>query len=405
MRVTYIHQYFTTPSRGGGTRSFEMARRLVAAGHQVSLITTQQEPSDSTSWFITNESGIQVHWLPVPYSNKMSNGRRMVAFLKFALASALRAASIESDVVFATSTPLTVAIPGIYASWRRRIPMVFEVRDMWPDVPIALGAIRQRWMIWVAKKLEMLAYRHAKHVVALAPGMKDDIVRKGIAPNKVTVIPNGCDLELFGETSASQPSVRLEFPWLGDRPLVICAGTLGRVHGLSYLVHVARHAVKLHADIRFVVIGNGAERDRVVKLAEEFGLFNVNVFFFAKVSKTEVARWVKAADIIACMITGPREVWKDAVQNKFFDAVAAGKPTASNFEGFQSKLAVENKIGIILSPEDPKGAADQLVAALENSQWLSEVPARSRVLAHGEFNRDYLGAQLLGVLERAISKG
>src|SRR6185295_8166233 len=116
MRVIYLHQYFNTPDMAGGTRSYEMARRLVAAGHEVHMVTTWREPTDKTGWFVTSEAGITVHWLPVPYSNYLSYARRIRAFLRFAWASSRKAAALPGDVVFATSTPLTVAVPGIYAS-------------------------------------------------------------------------------------------------------------------------------------------------------------------------------------------------------------------------------------------------------------------------------------------------
>ncbi len=142
MRIIYLHQYFNTPEMAGGTRSYEMARRLVAAGHRVDLVTTWRDRTEKKSWFVTEEAGIVVHWLPLPYSNQMNYRQRMKSFIRFAWASSRRAAGFKGDVVFATSTPLTIAFPGLYAAVRRRIPLVFEVRDLWPEVPIAMGVFR-----------------------------------------------------------------------------------------------------------------------------------------------------------------------------------------------------------------------------------------------------------------------
>src|SRR2546425_1300679 len=110
MRVIYLHQYFNTPEMVGATRSYEMARRLVAAGHDVQMVTTWREPSDRTDWFTTQEAGITVHWLPLRYSNHMGFVARLYAFLRFAWASSRKAASLTGDVVLATSTPLTIAV-------------------------------------------------------------------------------------------------------------------------------------------------------------------------------------------------------------------------------------------------------------------------------------------------------
>jgi UDP-N-acetylglucosamine:LPS N-acetylglucosamine transferase len=142
MKIIYLHQYFNTPTMVGSTRSYEMARRLVAYGHEVHMITSWREDDGRKNWFKTEENGINVHWLPVPYSNEMGFYERIKAFVKFALGSAKKAIELKGDIVFATSTPLTIAVPGIIASKINRIPMVFEVRDLWPEVPVALGILR-----------------------------------------------------------------------------------------------------------------------------------------------------------------------------------------------------------------------------------------------------------------------
>jgi len=402
MHVIYIHQYFTTPNMSGGTRSFEMARRVVAAGHRVSMITSNRETATHFGWHTTQEAGIEVHWLPVAYSNRMSYPKRIWAFVRFAFASARRAASIQGDVIFATSTPLTVAIPALYASWRQNIPMVFEVRDMWPAVPIAMGAFRNPMLVWLARLLEKTTYQRSAHIVALAPGMKDDVVATGIPTKKVTVIPNGCDIDVFGKTPTKKIGPREKHGWLTGRKLVVFTGTLGKANGVSYMARVAVCVKAIDPEIRFVVVGDGADSLAVRKTAEQGGVLDLTFFMFPSLPKHEAAQWVRSADMVMCLFTGPQAIWKDAVQNKFFDAVAAGKPTASNFEGFQSLVAVEHGIGVILDSEDAAVAAKQLVETLNNAQWLEGVESRSRVLAEGEFSRDHLAQRLLTVLANTM---
>ncbi len=140
-------------------------------------------------------------------------------FLRFRAArrSARRPASIKGDVIFATSTPLTIAIPALFASTLGRTPFVFEVRDMWPDVPIAMGALRNPVAIWLAQRLEMAAYRRAKHVVALAPGMREDIIKKGIPPEEGLRHPRTvANFYVFAAAPPASPP-RLEYEWLGHR--------------------------------------------------------------------------------------------------------------------------------------------------------------------------------------------
>jgi glycosyltransferase involved in cell wall biosynthesis len=403
MKVVYLHQYFNTPSMAGGTRSYEMARRLVAAGHEVDLVTTWREPGRPRDWFVTDEAGIRVHWLPVAYSNSMGYGPRVRAFLRFAWESARRAASLGGDVVFATSTPLTIALPGIYASWRNRIPLVFEVRDMWPAVPIAIGAIRNKLLVRAAVALERFTYRYSAHIVALAPGMADDIVASGVPRDKLTVIPNGCDLDVFAAPVSSR-SPREEFAWLGSRRLVLYAGALGRANGAGYLVRLAGEVAKLDREVRFVVVGEGAERESIREEARAAGLLDRSFFMFDPMPKRDLVRWLHAADIVTALFTGPRVIWKDAVQNKFFDALAAGKPIACNFEGWQSQIAVETGVGIIMDRDDMPSAARVLVAAIRDDEWLAAVPARAMELVRTRFERGMLAAELEKVLRSVVAR-
>ena len=153
----------------GSTRSYEMARRMVAAGHEVHLITSRRDQNGSASgWCVECIDGIQVYWLPVPYSNNLGYLARIQAFFGFAVRSSLKTLEINTNVVFATSTPLTIAIPAIFAKKRKRVPMVFEIRDLWPELPIAVGALKSPVTIWAARLMEKWAYKNADAVVGLS---------------------------------------------------------------------------------------------------------------------------------------------------------------------------------------------------------------------------------------------
>ncbi|HEX2810990.1 MAG TPA: glycosyltransferase family 4 protein, partial [Kineosporiaceae bacterium] len=230
MRIVYIHQYYVTPQMPGGTRSYEITKRLAAAGHEVHVITTDYRAARSSfTWQATHEHGVHVHWLRVPYSNVMSYRRRLWAFVHFALGSTALAVRLDPDVVLATSTPLTVAFPGVIASRLRRARFVFEVRDLWPELPIEIGALRNPLARRLAFALARTAYRNASNVIALSPGMAAGVAAHGFPPERISVIPNGCDTDLFAVSPAQVQRLRDQYPWLGSRPLVLYAGTFGVV--------------------------------------------------------------------------------------------------------------------------------------------------------------------------------
>lgn len=402
MRIVYLHQYFVTPQMSGGTRSYEMARRLVARGNKVTMITADPKPSPGScgKWRRENIDGIEVLWLGVPYDNSFSVLARLKAFASFAFRASWKALRTPGDVVFATSTPLTIAIPGIIGSVFRRRPMVFEVRDLWPDVPIALGFLTNPVMIWLARGMEWLAYHAAHHVVCLAPGMREHVVTRGIPTKRTSVIPNGCDMDEFRHSDDLREEGRSELGFSEEHKVVVFTGTLGKANGIDYLVDIASHAVGLMEQIRFVIIGDGAMRAPAEELARKHGLLGEHVYFLGKRPKHEMPKWLGAAEITLALFKGPKILWKDAVQNKFFDSLAAGRPVASNFDGWQSRIAEEYKIGITIDQDDAKAAAEKLVAALVDDLWLENACATARTVGANRFARDAQAEELSIVLQR-----
>lgn len=341
-----------------------------------------------------------VHWLPVLYANQMSYAQRIGAFFQFALRSAGRAASIAADVVFATSTPLTIALPAIYASRRQGIPMVLEVRDVWPEVPIALGAVKGP-LIPFARWLERFAYRNAAAIVALSPDMKASMVNR-IGPSaSVHVIPNSSDIEMFSVPKAEGQQFREQYDWLRDRPLILYAGTLGLVNGVGYFVHIAAALQEIAPEVCCLVVGNGREEDLVRSTAKMFGVLDRNFFMLPSLPKKAMPPLLSAADITTSFVIDVPALWANSA-NKFFDSLAAGRPIAINHEGWQADLLRESGAGLVLPANDPAAAAQSLARAIADEQWLAQAATAATELAHSHFDRNQLASQLETILVQAV---
>lgn len=402
MKITYLHQYFNTPGMSGGTRSYEIARRLVEMGHEVNMVTSWREPDGRKHWFQTNESGINVHWLPVPYSNRMGFRARITAFLKFALRCSTLAASLDSDIIFATSTPLTIAFPAVFASYKRSVPMVFEVRDLWPEMPIAVGALRNPLLVKAARALELWAYRHSSAVVALSPGMKSGVIRTGYPSSRVAVIPNSCDNADFANDPDSASQFRAARPWLGNNPLLIYAGTFGRINGVGYAVAIAKELLLLGSSIRILLVGDGAEWEAVKQQAENAGVLGVNLFIEKRVPKNEVTALFSASSMSSSLFLDLPEMRINSA-NKFFDALAAGKPIFLNYGGWMHDLVLKHRCGISAWGRPLDKVARELDSRLNDSAWLNRAGCSSRILAESYFDRDLLASQLERVLVGAVN--
>lgn len=404
MKIVYLHQYFTSPDTPNGTRSYEMARRFAAAGHDVHVVASRHSESKLVPrWSLQNLDGMTVHWIPVKYETRMGFFKRMTAFLVFAVLAAWRARQLKADVVFATSTPLTIAIPGVFAKRGRRAPMVFEVRDLWPEVPIAMGVLNLPFLQWSALKLEQFAYRNSDAVIALSPGMAEGVAQKGVSRNKISVVPNSCDNSLFDVPAEVGQGFRDERPWLGHRPLVVYAGSLGRANGVGYFAQLAHQVRNLESEIRFLIVGDGPERASIAQLAEKLGVLNTNFFMEGGIPKSSIPALMSAATISTSFFIPVKEL-EETSPNKFFDALAAGRPVAINHGGWQADLIHDNELGVVMDATDLKKAAESLVAFLRSEQRVEAARTNARRLADGQFDRDRLTAIVLKVLEDSAGK-
>jgi len=402
MRILYLHQYFVTPAEPGGTRSYQMARRW-SADHEVMMITTDRDASNTfRGWRQRDVDGIKVHSCSVPYSNHMSYRERIRAFGSFATRAGQYAASLGGDVVFATSTPLTIAIPGAIASRRLGVPMVFEIRDLWPEMPIAVGALRSRPLIRAARALERFAYRNSSRIVALSPDMAKSVIASGYPRECVRVVPNSADNAEFESAQRGTGAVFSALPQLLDRPFIAYCGTLGELNGVDYLVELAAESLRLGDPLGFLIVGDGKDKSRVEARARELGVLGTNLWLHGPIPKRDVMSVFATAVACCSLFRDIPEMWANSA-NKFFDSLAAGKPAIINYGGWQADLIGEESCGLVLPPGKPAQAAALLRDFVRDPARLAACAANAKRVALSRFDRDQLSRDLLAVLQDAVS--
>ena len=381
----------------GGTRSYEFARRLVLMGHEVNMITTYREKKIN-KYFVTREAGINIHWIPIYYSNHLNFSSRIIAFLKFAWFAYFKAKNISADLIFASSTPLTVSIPGILLSKKKKIPLIFEVRDLWPSVPIALKVLKNNFICFLAKQLEDFVYRYSKVIIALSPTMKKNIIiNNKISSSKIIVIPNGSDLKEFKYSSKLEKKFRKKRLWLGNNPLLLYAGTFGKVNNLQYAVNLASALYKINSNIKILLVGNGIEKDNLIKIAKKKKVFQRNIFFEDSVSKYQIREYFSAATICASFVISIKEAWANSA-NKFFDTLASGKPIFLNHGGWMYDIVNRNNLGIATHSTSIVEVAKKLDSFIKNKTLVKKSSKNSLIVAKRFFNRDILAKNLEEVL-------
>ncbi|HBL03383.1 MAG TPA: glycosyltransferase WbuB [Aeromonas salmonicida] len=406
MKVLYLHQYFATPESNGGTRSYEMAKRFVENGHQVEFITSSAFMSSSfhfhNGWNQLELDGIKLNVLHLAYSNKDSFYSRIIKFINFSVRATIKALAIKSDVVLATSTPLTIAIPAVIYSKIKKVPMVFEVRDLWPELPIAVGAIKNPVVIKIAEWLEIFAYKNAKRLVGLSPGMCDGIIRRGIAPEMVTLATNSCDTSLFDVAKEIGIEYRLnKLSFISDRKLVVYTGTFGLINNVKYMVDLALASLTQGSDICFVAIGDGMQKKEITAYAKKSGVLNKNFYVLDPVPKVEIVNVLSAADISLSLFGPIPEMWHNSA-NKLFDALASSTPIAINYGGWQKTLIEENHCGLVLDPHNVTHSASMLHSFLYDEVRYKQAEQACRHLAYNEYSRDLMARRLQDALLAAV---
>jgi len=376
-----MHQYFGTRASTTGTRSYEFSKFLLRRGHRVTMLTSGRDNVDgfncrSGQGFARFETdGIEVIAINAAYNNPhkgtgMNGAKRMLHFLDFARLAARVGRQLQRpDVVFATSTPLTIGLPGIRLARHFSVPFVFEVRDLWPDALINVGALKNPVVIWWLRRTERRLY-HA-------------------------------DLDLFRpDIDGSAERARLG---LGDRFSAIYFGAMGRANGLDYVIEAARELQQRARDhIVFVLHGDGGMRPQLEELARRHELRNV-VFSNLVPDKAAVARIVAGCN--ACMTiyaaTDKEQTWSP---NKMFDALAAGKPVLINVPGWLGETIQENRAGRSLDPQRPAALAETVEELAARPGLCAEMGRNARNLAEAQFSREALAARLEEVLRSTIDR-
>ena len=402
MKILYYHQHFSTPSGSTGTRSYEMARRLIQHGHSVTMVCGSYgmgKTGLSAPFVGGRRSGvideINVIELELPYANRDGFFRRSLTFMRFAFRSAVIALSSSYDVVFATSTPLTAAIPGITAKLFRRKPFIFEVRDLWPELPKAMGVITNPVVLMLLSWLEWMAYRSATSVIGLSPGIVDGIKKRAGAGKQVAMVPNGCDLDIFRGAA----EVRDESAEAGPGESVcVFMGAHGLANGLDAVLDVAAELKKRdRTDIKLVLIGDGKCKPALQQRATAEKLDNID--FMDPVPKTELHTLLRDADVGLMILANVSAFYFGTSPNKFFDYIAVGMPVLNNYPGWLAEMITREEAGIAVPPEDRGAFADALVYLADHPVERRKMGLNARRLAETEFDRDKLAEAFVAEFE------
>ncbi|MBN2562305.1 MAG: glycosyltransferase family 4 protein [Phycisphaerae bacterium] len=400
MHIIYIHQHFCTSEGSGGTRSYDVSRHLVSMGHKVTVICGVLDISglEMAPWYRPFRrccmDGFDVIICNVLYSNAQGFMARLWSFLWFAFLASIAAMLVrEPDVVFATHTPLTVGIPGFVAARAQRVPFIFEVRDLWPESDIISGNLKENWFTRCVEALEVFLYAKADKILLVSPGFEKRLLERGYPRAKLRTVLLGADGDIFTEL---RPNVEFRSEYgLEGKKVAVYTGVHGRANGLDYVLDAAER-LKDRQDVAFVLVGDGMEKPRLVRRAEEMGLTNVR--FVDYVPKTELPGILAVCDIGLMILANVGE--RPVTPNKIFDYMFVGLPSIVNFAGPTIDMVRADGTGTYADPARPEDLAERVVYWAEHPDEAKAVGVRAREVAYAKYDRRRIAGQLAETFEQ-----
>ena len=396
MHILLIHQAFAALDEPGGTRHHELARHLARQGHQVTIIASPVSYLTGTSQRKepgkrTDDLGVTIirsYTLPALHRSFIW---RVFSFFSFMISSFINGLFVKKvDLIWGTTPPIFQGPTAWLLARLKGVPFLLEVRDLWPAFAIAVGVLKNKFLIQLSEWLEGFLYRHADQVIVNSPGFIDHVKSRDAA--QVTLIPNGADPEMFDPESQGL-SFR-EKHNLDDKFIVLYAGAHGMSNDLEVVLKAAEN-LKKNDNIRIVFLGSGKEKPHLQILAEEKGLSNV--LFLPPVPKLEMRVALAAAD--ACLaILKPIEMYKTTYPNKVFDYMAAGRLVILAIDGVIREVVESANAGVFVPPGDPKALSEAIQDLASNPSKCERLGENGRKMIEEKFSREELANQFTALL-------
>lgn len=404
--VLVFYQHYRSASEPGGQRPQRVVNALAESGLSVVLHTTCNIPGcTARRGHFRQEANLTTVRVHVSYSQNMVPLRRTISFLSYALGCCVAVVRHRPRLIFASSTPLTVAIPGLFGKVFLRLKLVFEVRDSWPEIPIALGFLRNRLLQKIASRVEMMVYRRSDTLVALSPEIEQRIRRLTAEDVSVHFIPNMSDLRTFQNEQSS-----LEDFW--DLPsgltdprgkIITYFGTLGHVNNPAFMVRLAKELADISDSYRLVCVGSGSEKERAIDEAHSTGVLDKSMFFLPQTSQRALVPLLRES-LCSLSVVLPVQALFNHSSNKVFDSLAAGVPVVSNHGGWLAERVEAQGAGFTVDSTDARRAAREIDSRFSSSGVRREMSLRALALATLEFDSADQLQRLVRIVRADLTK-
>ena len=403
MHILFLSHYFPPEVNAPASRVSENAKRWVKTGHQVTVLTCAPNHPKGIPYpgyenklcQMEDWEGIQVVRVKTFLSANKGVKKRILNYLSYMAAAIIlcgRAGKV--DLVVSTSPQFFCGMAGYFVSRLKRVPWVLEIRDLWPESIVAVGALTNATIIRSLEAVETFLYRHAAHVIAVTHAFKRHIQERGVPEKNISVITNGADLAQF------KPQVRhnkfRSNHRLDGKFILSYVGTHGMAHGL-YTVLKAADRLRSRKDILFLLVGDGAERDGLLIAKEKMALNNL--LMLSQQPKNKIPEIIAASD--GCMVLlKDTPVFRTVIPSKIFEAMAMQRPIVLGVEGESKAIIERGQCGLCIEPENDEQLAEAAVRLADDRQLAKKLGDKGRCFVQTFYSRDVLAAEYGIILEK-----
>jgi len=403
MHTLLIHQSFVGPNDAGGTRHYELARRIVERGENFTIVASDVSYLTGEKTESVNEEnydGVRVLRAYTYPALHRSFAGRLISFFSFSVTSffvaLFRAGKV--DVVMGTSPPIFQSLSAWMIAALRRRPFVLEIRDLWPEFIIDMGLLKNPLAIRLSRFLENFLYARADFLLVNSPAYVDYLIEKGVTKERITFIPNGVDVSMFDPT-ADGKEIREKFG-LKEKFVIVYAGAIGVANNLDLLIDAAKE-LQNNSEACFLIVGDGKERVRLQARAEELNL--KNVIFTGAQPKSEMPKFLACADACVAVLQDIK-MFRTTYPNKVFDYMAAGRPVLLAIDGVIREVVESAQGGIFISASDAKELSDAILHLSADRMGAKEMGRRGRDYVGKNFNREEQSKQFANFLKKTVKE-
>ena len=401
MRILFLSHYFPPEVNAPAVRTHEHCREWVQCGHEVHVLTCVPNHPQGRIYdgykrrFATQHEtvdGIQVHRVCTYTSPNKGFLRRTLGYASYMFAASLASLRLpRPDVLVATSPQFFCACAGFLASKLLRRPWIFELRDIWPESLVAVGAIRNKAIMQFLERIELLLYEDADAVVALTDSFKQNLLSRGVLGSKIHVVTNG----IYPRSWRTRDQSSRNELGLDSKFIVSYVGTHGMAHNLETILEAAS-LLQGDRDIQFITVGTGAEYEKLLNIKKEKSLDNVSMV--GQVPRERAKMYLEASDV-SVVILRKAELFKTVIPSKMFEAMALRNPIILAVEGEAKRIVEEARAGLCIEPENAEQLAEAVLRLKSDGELRSRLGRNGLLAVEKKFNREVLARGMLEVIE------